>query len=240
MPRIAPPVVAFAVATLLALPSAAQEATPAPLPATPEPSECRVEPRPASFIEDAVRRAVASSAPVPTFPPGGGGTITPTPIAVSEEGSQPADAETVAAATATVREYFACISVGDFPRLSALYTEQAARDNLAFLLSNSVRYRLDEGTPAAEVEAEIVGEFRESFLASPTALPADRRPALVAVANVRTLRDGRVVAGLVGVGPGGVGQWRALLVEEGGRLLVAAITAALPKGTSADTPVSLP
>lgn len=127
MPRLSPPVVALALAFPIAVPAAsvAQEATPASFLATPDPAECRVEPRPFSFFEEAVRRTIASpQAGVATdYVPGR--TVTPTPLAVSEEGSRPADAATVAAVEATVREFTACINAGDLLRVFSLCTEQA-------------------------------------------------------------------------------------------------------------------
>lgn len=136
MPRTLLSVVVLAVASLVAAPAAAQEATPAVLPATPEPAECRVEPRPTAFFVEVFEATMANPrADVPTFAPGGGGTITPTPIGTPEGEGRAADAATIAGVTATAREYVACLNAGDLPRLFALYSEQAARDNLAFLWS---------------------------------------------------------------------------------------------------------
>ena len=240
MPRFSPPAVALALASLVAVPATAvaQDATPVASPVTADPAQCRVEPRPAAFFEDAVRRAVASPPPPPTFPPGET-TVNPTPIAVSEEGSRPADAETVAAVGATAGEYFACINAGDFSRLLALYTEQAARDNVAFLLSRGISQALDEGTPAAALEAQLVEAFGGFATAAATPLPAERRVPRVDVANVRVLSDGRVAADVVVAGAQGVGgSGRLLFAEEGGRFLLVGPLASPEDGTpTAATPV---
>lgn len=237
MPTIAPPVVAVALAFLWPIATAAPEASPPALPTTPEPSECRVEPRPRSFVDDAIARAVASPAPVPTFPPGGSGrTITPTPIPFSEEGSRPADAATVAAATATVREVFACINAGDMPRFLALLTDQAARDNVAFLVSGPVNRGLAAGTPRAALATEIGGESRAFFSASPEALPVEERAGPVAVANARLLADDRVVVDFVTAGSGGARTGEAVLVDDGGRLRIAGITLSSPQETPTASP----
>lgn len=239
MPRIAPPVLAVALASLVALPGAAQKANPTALPATPVPSECRVEPRPVAFFADAVRRAVASPPPAPTFPPGGG-TTNPTPIAVSEEGSHPADPETVAAVTATARERIACINAGDLARFFALYTEQSARSAVALLLSSPVTRGLAEGTPAAVLEAGLVPDFAAFVTGSPVPFRDDERADLVAVANVRVLPDGRVVADTVSVGlfedDRRELRGRVLFAEEGGRFRIVGDVVPPANGTAAATP----
>lgn len=236
VPRLSPSVVALALASLAAVPAAAmaQEATPAASPVAADPAECRIEPRPAAVLEDALRTAVASLPPAPTFPPGGG-TVNPAPIVVSEEGSVPADAETVAAVRATAREFAACANAGDLPRLFALDTEQAARDGIVFINSARINRSLDAGTPAAVLEAEFVEGLAGFGADAATPVAAENRLPEVDVANVRRLADGRVVADLFV--PGFEGRQGFLFAEEGGRYLIVGNTAMPDGGTPAATPV---
>ena len=88
------------------------------LPATPDPAECVVEPRPASFFEPLVAEILTAT---PTASPG----ATPP---VPEEAGEPVDAETEAEVVALLRQAVACANAGDFPRLTALFTDDAARD----------------------------------------------------------------------------------------------------------------
>lgn len=230
-------VVAVALLSIVSLPTSAlaQEATPLASPVAADPAECRIEPRPDSFFEDAVRQAVANPAPAATFP-SGGGTNTPTPIAVSEAGSVPADAETVAAVTATTRELFACINAGDTARLFALFTERAARDNFAFLFGGFIGRALDEGTPPAAVESLILGEIVGPLTGAPVPVPSERRSVLIAVHTVRTLDDGRVVAEIEATGEGVGPAERLLFAKEGERFLLDGTVARSGTGTPVATP----
>lgn len=186
-------------------------------------------------MEDAVRRAVDSPPPPSTFP-AEGGTVNPSPIAIAEEGSQLADPATVAAVSATAREYAACINAGDGARLFALYTEQAVRDNLAFLLSTTINRALAEGTPVAMLQAEAVAGLGPFTTDVATPLVEEARVPDVDVANVRVLADGRVAADIVAAGfPGGN---RLLFAEEGDRYLLVGEVATAEPGTPVGAPVA--
>lgn len=235
MPRFAPSVVALAAALLAASPVVAQEGTPVPLPATPAPSECLVEPRPTAFFVEVFEQTMANP---PTADPfadlPAGGTITPTPVATPAGPSQPADAATVAGVTATVREFVACINAGDLLRSFSLYTEQAARDGLVFLRSPQAWMQRNEAqaTPVADLVQEIERDLAQPAQPRPTA----DRVALIAVADVRLYPDGRVVAEITAGGPDtSVGLGRTLFAEEAGRWRIVG-TAASEATPTAATP----
>ena len=121
--------------------------------------------------------------PLPLFPAGVGqrAAATPAPIVTATEepfappAGATADAETVAAITATVREAIACRNAGDFLRVYALFTQ----DMLVALL----------GGPAT-----VDPEVREVVAAGARPVPGARRLALVAVSDVVLLPDGRAGA----------------------------------------------
>ena len=102
--------VVFAVCLLAGLSRGAltQEATPAGDFVTPDPSECRIEPR---TIESVI---VLTGTPVPT-----------PPAIPSLEGGEPASAAVAAGVTAVARESVACFNAGDFLRQFAFYTDAA-------------------------------------------------------------------------------------------------------------------
>jgi hypothetical protein len=147
--------------------SALAQATPTPAALDiPAPNECQVTPR-----------------ALPLFPPGVGQqtAATPRPLASPASGpvvvaaGTPADAETVAAVTATVRETLACRNAGDFPRAYALFTQQM----LVQLF----------GGPAT-VDPEIQVAVSEK----PHRLPREERIGLVSLDQAVILPDGRVGA----------------------------------------------
>lgn len=132
----------------------------------PAPEECRGEPRSFPLFPAGVgQRAAATPAPIVTAPE----------TAFSPPAGNPADAETVAAVTATVREAIACRNAGDLLRASAQFTEK-------MLVSLY-------GGPAT-----IDPEFRASVVAGPRAVPPTRRLAIVSISDVTLLPDGRVGA----------------------------------------------
>lgn len=147
---------------LLAPPAVARQD--AARPNLPAPEECLVEPRPLPLaLAGPATPAASPVAPVPVASPSG----TPLP---------PADAETVAALEATVREALACRNGGDFRRAYALMTDAMLVDLL--------------GTGNATVPPEIA----DLLLARPRRLPRPLRLELVAVTDVARLPDGRVRA----------------------------------------------
>jgi ketosteroid isomerase-like protein len=95
--------------------AAVQDGTPAASPATVDPAECRVAPRP---IEDFVAVMGTPGAVESQLL----GTPVATPVLPS--GGVPADPATVNAVTATVRELAACINANDLRRVSALWTDE--------------------------------------------------------------------------------------------------------------------
>lgn len=142
MPRWLPPVVVLAILLRLTDLAAAQAETPVGLPMTPDPSECRLEPRPPAVFEEAIREAIASPIPVAPMP-----SPTTPAIALPEGGGRPADAETVAAVVATMREALACNNARDYPRAYALYTDEAAHQSVASIAGTSSRPGPAAATP---------------------------------------------------------------------------------------------
>lgn len=232
IPTILLPLVALALALAVGAPSAAaQVSTPLPLPATPEPAECRVEPRPVEFFVAVFEETMASpEAPLPVDREGGG-TYTPTPLPLPGGQSQPADEATVAGVTETMREFIACVNAGDFRRSLALFADEAARGGLRFLWSNigPIARAEDRATPMAE----LVREVEASFARPAEPLPADQRLALVEVRDVRIYPDGRVVAEVVGrgIGAGDRGSGSFIFAQEGGRWRIAGAVDASGAGT---------
>lgn len=101
---------------MLAVPPAgmaSQDATPEVLPATPEASECRVEPR----SVDEVLRLAGTSSDGTTLVEGEESTFASAP-------NEPADEAAVAGVTATAREVIACVNAGDLLRLYSLFTDE--------------------------------------------------------------------------------------------------------------------
>jgi hypothetical protein len=144
---------------VLAPPATAQETTPATgLPVTPDPAECVVAPR---RIED-FAALVGTSVPAPQE-------------AFARPRGEPADPETAAAITATVRELVACFNAGDWLRAAALYTNAGFGEDFA-------------------------GTTREELLvleASPSPIEEMGRVALIAVRDIERLPDERAGAVVV-------------------------------------------
>jgi hypothetical protein len=89
---------------------------------------------------------------------------------------KPADATVSLAVIAVVREYIACLSAADYPRTFGLFTDDYAR-RLA-----------EEPTPLTEAD------IRALFSADPAANAPTRPLAILAVADIVNLDDGRVGA----------------------------------------------
>lgn len=170
----------------------AQDATPAPDFVTPDPSECTVQAR----TVDNLRSFLAT----PEATPAEAVAATPTPF-VAPDGT-PADAETVAEVTATVREVTACLNANSFLQMLALYTD-------AYMARSFV----EQGIAPAAV----------GLLATPLpAMSADEWQAF-AVQDVVVLPDGRVGARVLGHSPIGGGsdfEQYFMFREENGRYLV--------------------
>lgn len=113
-------------------------------PLTPDPADCRVEPR----SLDSVIAAVGT--PAANMP---AAAASPTPF-VRPHG-EPADAATTAAVTATVQEVFACANAGDFLRIFAFYTDDYLRVFLAGTPLSEEVLALLTATPMPLPEAEL-------------------------------------------------------------------------------------
>lgn len=131
----------------------------------PAPRECDAAPRDAEFFPAAAEPPpVATPAPIVTDA---------SPFAMPE--GEPADAETMAAVTATVREAIACRNANDFLRAYALFTDEMMGSLF--------------GGPAT-----IDPEIRAAIAEPEGPLPRQQRVALVAITEVTQLPDGRVGA----------------------------------------------
>ena len=165
---VLPSLVAAVLVGLLAAgrsPAAAQEGTPAALPRTPDPAECRVEPRSLESMLALVGTPPADVSGQEAAPP-----VTPAPDLVGR--GQPADAATVAGVTATVTELLACFNAGDVLRAFALFSDDLIRRELGPISAEEIPF----------------------IQASPVATAEEERTALLNVREVRVLEDGRVGA----------------------------------------------
>jgi len=160
----------------------------------PAPEECQVAPREFPLFPAGIgQRAAATPAPLATPP------APPFTLPVGDA----ADTETIAAVTATVRESLACRNAGELLRAYTLFTQ----DMIVALY----------GGPAT-----IDPELRRVMTEGARPVPRARRLAIVAIAGVVTLPDGRV--GAVVVTETGSRVFRDYLVFEndpaGGRWLI--------------------
>jgi hypothetical protein len=137
----------------------------------PSPEECTVEP----ISLERLAQLVATPVPEPVASP----EASPTPFAMPE--GRPADNATVAAITATIREYIACINAGDLARVLALYSDRAIVELL--------------GLPAG---GEATAQEILDSLGTPQVVPDDQRTVLIRIDEVLVLPDGRVAALILG------------------------------------------
>ena len=158
-------------------PALAQEATPTPdllhsaFPMTPDPADCRVEQRRSvdefiAIVQQATPRAAATQ-----------------PTSVEVPVGPQADAATVEAIVALVREQFACFNAGDYAAAYSLFTEGALRG-------------FQEVDPLAEAD------LRGLMGATPRAVPPEARGSVLAMTDPMALADGRVGAFFVVQDPG--------------------------------------
>ena len=170
----------------------AQEATPAASGSVvPDPAECTVEPRSIDSV-----RAVLGAADSGTERPGAAepgtddaepadpelgepidpelGGPPPVPVGVALPAGEPADEATVAAVTATARQFLACLNAGDVPRMYALVSDEFLRQSFA-------------GQPPTEAVLAY-------FTAPPTPRPVETRASFLGLRQARVLPDGRVGA----------------------------------------------
>lgn len=179
--------------------ASAQEATPAAVGETPDPAECQVEGRTADELIKIWYQENDEGTPVLATPEAAE-PMAAVPVPLGE----PADAETVAGVTATVREVFACFNAGDFGRATALFSDDLTR----------------QFGPSPEETPEDVRAFLE--MGEPA--PPEGRIQLLAVTDVSVMEDGRVGAFVVSVDPTvppeGAETALVLLVEAEDRWLV--------------------
>ncbi|MDP9369880.1 MAG: hypothetical protein M3Q03_16685 [Chloroflexota bacterium] len=170
---------------------------------------------PVDVDEEADVGAVA--VPVATEASGeAGGALTEMTIPVGS----PADEETVAAIVTTVSEIFSCFAAGDFPRATALFTDDLVRSfgPEPGQTPEDVRVFL-EATPEAGAEGEV-GE-------------------IVAITDVMLLADGRVGAFVVDRSEGTLSTVYAIFEQQGDRWLadeVIEFTGGGEEGESTPTP----
>lgn len=170
----------------------AQDATPvANLGEAVDPAECRIAPRTAEELF-----ALWSDVDEEDT----GLTAAPVPL------GQPADAEIVAAITATVREWYACANARDFGRVVAFMSDRLV-DSL---------FSAEDG---------LTLEFVRSHVGPPTEpKPREEWQRLVAVTDVSVMEDGRVAAFLIEDSPArppdGPTTELLIFVEERGRWVV--------------------
>jgi hypothetical protein len=135
-------------------------------PNVPAPDECQIAlPETIEFPADSMRPVAATPRPI----------ITEAETPFAPPAGEPADEETVAAITATVRESIACRNAGDFARMLVFFTPTM----LAELY----------GSPAT-VDPEVLQGIQEG----PRALPEPRRLRLDAIESIVMVPDGRVGA----------------------------------------------
>jgi len=148
-------------------PSARAQATPITQTIdAPAPNECLVaRPEALYFPNSVIQAAPATPAPIVTEP---APPFTP-------PAGDPADAETIAAITATVREALACRNAGDYLRAYALFTPEM----IAQLF----------GGPAT-IDPEVIAAAVEG----PRPVPSARQLGIVAISDAVILPDGRVGA----------------------------------------------
>jgi hypothetical protein len=174
--RLALLVVAIA-ALAMPLVARAQDATPVASPVAspfaPGPEECTGDPitldRLTQLVGTPVAGVESEASPV----------ASPTPFVMPE--GEAADEATIAAITATIRGYLACLNAGDLARALALYSDQGLRDLFAGAIAN--------GATAEQIL---------DSLGTPQSLPEDQRNLLYGVDDVRVLPDGRVAALIIG------------------------------------------
>jgi hypothetical protein len=160
----------------------AQDATPvAEIGEVLDPSECTAEAPSADELVALWFPTNAAGTPTAATPVAGNamsGATVPAPL------GEPADAETVAAVTASIRQVLACFSGGSFLRAYAYFSENLQR----------------QFGPEPEDTLEDVRAFLEL---PEEPVPQDQRVRLIAITDVSVMDDGRVGAILVSDDPEG-------------------------------------
>ncbi len=196
--RLATSGIAAMLAVAVAAPAAAQDATPEAgmmaFPIVPDPAACQVEPR--ATDELLALWYTPDGEPVPAATPAGGAEATSLTLPVGP----PADEATIASVVATVSEVFGCFVAGDFPRATALFSDDLTRGF--------------GGEPGTTVE-----EARGFLEATPMPESEGDVGQIVAVTDVMDLSDGRVGAFIVDGSEGQLDTVYVIFVREGDRLL---------------------
>jgi len=156
-------------AATLVTPALAQDATPTEGFVTPDPAECRIEPRPAADIE----RFVVDPAATPAVIDQG----SPTPFAAPD--GEPADPETAAEFAATVADVFACWNAGDPLRAFAHFTDDFLRDSF-----EGIGLTAEDAAFLTADPAPVPPEARESIRVRDVRLLPDGR--IGAFVDIRT------------------------------------------------------
>jgi hypothetical protein len=168
----------------------AQEASPTAAISPVPPAECTIERRPIGELRQVVMRGIDD------YVTG----ATPVPVAVfTAEESTPADAATVAAVTATIREFTACTNAGDFPAMAALATDEMMTRPLGRVAIYTAHlFAGRPGTPAPG-ETPTADELDTYLITLQFSQPRPQAEwsAILEIRDVRTLTDGRVRATVV-------------------------------------------
>ena len=167
----------FALVPAWAPAAGAQAGTPTAGQDVPAAAECTVTPRTEDELRALFREVEAIPLPASL-------DASPTP-AVAPTGA-PADAQTVAEVSATWRQFIACLTAGDQPRMFALYSDAMVRRQLAVDI-------------AFGVTEEALFEY---LAATPVPLPADDAVPFTPFTDALVLSDGRVAV----IGPGEQGR----------------------------------
>jgi hypothetical protein len=170
----------------------AQGGTPAAGSDAPTAKDCTVAPRSEHELRALFREAAA--APVPN-------SLIASPAPATPPAGVPADEQTVAAITATWRQYLACLTAGDQPRMFALLSDDMVRRQFVV----DIAFGVTEDALFAY------------FAATPVALPSEQPVSFGPFEDVRVLSDGRVA--VVGPGDQGRGDVRIFIKEGDGWLL---------------------
>jgi hypothetical protein len=173
-------VLLVALAALAPVTGTARQATPPPGAEALGPEECRVSPRSPEAILSVLTTPAADAGAAATDVPQAGGQGT---VASEDElpTGEPADAATVEAAEAVVREFTACFNARDLFRLFSLVSDDFLRELAA-----------QAGVPAAEEELATAAVMQ------PTPVSESDRQVILTIRDARVFPDGRVGVVLVG------------------------------------------
>jgi hypothetical protein len=196
-------------------PALAQDATPEPaasgFPLVPDPALCQVEPRSTDelveiWFHEGAPSAAEATPDAAAATPVDQQTVTEVNIPVGP----PAGDAIAAGVTLTVHEVFSCFEAGDFPRATALFTDDLVRQF---------------GPEPGATEEDVI-DFLE---ATPEPAPEDQATDILAVTDVMLLEDGQVRAFVVDSSPDGLNTAFVIFEHEGARWLVAEVIEFAPE-----------